>query len=49
MVGDGGGWWGMVKDGGGRLGTPGGESDDVSRSINESFGGIRVQLQLVPE
>ena len=32
----------MVKDGGGRQGTPGDRESDVSRSINESFGGIRV-------
>ena len=32
----------MVKDGLGRPGTPGDGESDVSRSINESFGGIQV-------
>ena len=39
----------MGKDGGGRPGTPGDGESDVSRSINESFGGVQIQLQPVPE
>ena len=32
-----------------RQGTPGDGESDVSRCINESFGGVQVQLQPVPE